>query len=335
MLRNIENLYGCPVAALDGEIGTVDQAYFDDEAWGVRYLVVNTGSWVGKRQVLISPHSIEHPDSGSGTLQVNLTRQQVRDSPDVDTDRPVSRQHEIRYLDYYGYPRYWNGAYLWGMGDDPTFGSRASAAPIALEARARRDREEDSPPTDFHLRSTKAVTGYHIVAADGSIGHVSGFMLDDVAWVIRYLTVDTRNWWPGGREVLVATQWINAVDWIGSTVSTRLTREAIKNSPLYDASVPLGRSHEAALHEHYGKDGYWSSDDSDMQVAQRVGSREFTATLKLDATVVLKEGSKEVTRFTLNSAIPALAENHDGPAILESTIARLMCALILGYARVT
>lgn len=102
--------------------------------------------------------------------------------------------------------------------------------PPSHQGRARRDREEGNLPADAYLRSTKAVKDDHIEAVDGSIGHVSGFIFNEVAWVMRYLTVDTRNWWQVGREVLMATQWIDFVDWVGSTVSTRLTREAIKNS---------------------------------------------------------------------------------------------------------
>ena len=119
MLRTIESLYGRTVAARDGEIGTVDQIYFDDEAWGVRYLVVETGSWINKRKVLISPYSFKHADPGSSTVEVDLTQQQVKDSPNIDTDKPVSRQHETEYLGYYGYPTYWGGAYLWGVGAYP------------------------------------------------------------------------------------------------------------------------------------------------------------------------------------------------------------------------
>lgn len=334
MLRSIESLYGWSVATRDGDIGTVDQAYFDDEAWGVRYLVVSTGSWVEKRQVLISPHSIKRLDSGSGAVHVDLTRQQVRDSPDIDTDKPVSRQHETRYIDYYGYPRYWGGAYLWGVGAYPAFASMAAAQTTASKAGVRSDRKEDNPSADIHLRSTKEVKGYHIEASDGSIGHVSGFIFDDVAWAVRYLTIDTRNWWPGGKEVLVATKWIDLVDWGGSTVHTTLSRDAIKNSPEYDASVPLSRSYEAILHKYYGKGGYWSENGGDMEVFEKVGTRQFSAILKLDASVILKEGTRELTSVTLNSALPALAEQNDGPAILESTVAELLRALIREYARV-
>ncbi|KAE8755466.1 PRC-barrel domain containing protein [Paraburkholderia madseniana] len=257
MLRSIKSLHGCTVAARDGDIGSVDDVYFDDEAWGVRYLVVDTGNWMRERQVLISPYSAKHMDRESGTVHVHLARQQVRDSPNIDTHKPVSRQHETEYLLYYGYPTYWGGLNLWGMGSSPAFDIKDVPPDPASEALPRPDPDPHQAPVDVHLHSTNAVEGYHIEVADGSIGHVSGFIFDDVAWAIRYLTVDTRNWWPGGKEVLVATRWIDLIDWVGSTVSTRLSRDAIRSSPEYDDSVPLTRDYEKRLHEFHGRDGYW------------------------------------------------------------------------------
>jgi len=331
MLRAIASLYGCTVAARDGDIGTVDQVYFDDEAWGIRYLVVDTGSWIDKRQVLISPYSVNRVDPGSGAVHSNLTRRQIRGSPNIDTDKPISRQHETQHVDYYNHPRYWEGGYLWGEGAYPMFASMAATQCVVSEE-ARRD--ADTPPANVHLRSTKAVKGYHIEAADGMIGHVCGFIFDDVAWAIRYLMVDTRNGWPGGREVLLATRWLDLAEWKGPIISTTLTRDAIKNAPEYDGSLPLSRQYEEALHEHYGKGGYWSEDGAGLEVFEKIGTREFSATLKPDASVIIKEGTREFAVVTLTSGIPALAEHNDGPAILESTIAELLRALIQEYARV-
>jgi sporulation protein YlmC with PRC-barrel domain len=263
MLRSIESLYGNPVIARDGEIGSVDEVYFDDEAWGVRYLIVETGHWFDRDRVLISPYSFEPTGPDAGTIKVNLTRQQVKDSPGIDTHRPVSRQHEIDYLGYYGYPVYWGGAYVWGMGANPAFGSMSAAPGVEIDARMRRlEQEEDARTEDTHLRSTGAIKGYGIEAADGGIGHVYGFVFDDAAWVIRYLIVDTRNWWPGGKEVLIATCWLNHIDWIGSTVSTPLTRDEIRSSPLFNGTFPIDRSFEERLHKHYGQHEYWLPEES-------------------------------------------------------------------------
>lgn len=274
MLRTLESLYGYGVAARDGEIGTIDQVYFDDEAWGVRYFVVETGGWMNKRKVLISPYSFKHPETGSSVIEVDLTQQQIKDGPDIDTDKPVSRQHETEYLGYYGYPAYWGGAYLWGVGAYPGYGSMVSSIGMESAVRIRHEQETDTTSADVHLRSSKAVKGYHIEAADGHMGHVRGFIFDDEAWAIRYLIVDTRNWWPGGKEVLLATRWIELIDWVGSTVSTRLTCDAIKSSPSYDGVSPLARNYEASLYKHYGKDDYWSTTERIRSHADVEGSED-------------------------------------------------------------
>jgi len=114
MLRNITELRGYAILATDGHIGTVDDFYFDDEDWAIRYLVVDTGGWLSGRKVLISPLSLGHPDFVGRLLPVSLTKSQVEHSPDIDTRKPVSRQHEAELFEYYGYPYYWGGAGLWG-----------------------------------------------------------------------------------------------------------------------------------------------------------------------------------------------------------------------------
>ena len=118
-------------------------------------------------------------------------------------------------------------------------------------------READVNLQDVHLRSTGKVTGYHVQASDESIGHVEGFIFDDESWAIRYLVVDTRNWWPGGKRVLVATHWIDRIDWTERKVHTTLTRNAVKTSPEYEASATIDRKYETRLHDAYGREGYW------------------------------------------------------------------------------
>ena len=175
MLTNATHLKGLVIRATDGEIGTVDQLYFDDETWAIRYLTVETGGWLGGREVLISPVSVIATDWQAKRLDVELTMKQVENSPNIDTRRPVSRQDEAAYLGYYGYPYYW-GFYPMGLADP--------VANFDNEVLAEKIRRES---TDSHLRSTEAVTGYSIDAADGEIGHVEGFIVDDESWAIRYM----------------------------------------------------------------------------------------------------------------------------------------------------
>ena len=257
MLRSEKKLEGFAIGATDGAIGKVKDFYFDDEAWVIRYLVVDTSRWLGGRDVLISPYSLGTPDWEGKTLPVTITTDQVRNSPGVDSDQPVSRQYERIYLGYYDYPYYWGGTGLWGAGNYP------GVVPLGRDVdpfgsyqgylRAPSDRDAGNDP---HLRSCETVRGYHIVAADGGIGHIDGFLVDDTTWSIRYLVVNTSNWWVG-HKVLLSPEWIEKVSWQDSTVTTNLDREAIRKAPVYDDSVPAGRDYEGALYLHYSRAGYW------------------------------------------------------------------------------
>jgi hypothetical protein len=250
MLTN-KRLNDFAIRAVDGKLGTVEDIYFDDETWAIRYLIVDTGGWLGGRRVLISPMSVVRTDWQATQLDVALTKKQVENSPDIDTHQPVSRQHEAAYLGYYGYPYYWGGPYLWGPAFYPA--GLAVPAPASAEAMTERTRRE-SP--DSHLRSTEAVTGYDIEAADGEIGHADGFAVDDEAWAIRYVEVATRSWLPG-KKVLVSPAWIERVSWADSKVYVGLSREAIKDAPEYIESRPITREYENQLHSHYGRPPYW------------------------------------------------------------------------------
>src|SRR6185437_1642252 len=265
MLRTMKDLEGYAIRATDGDIGYVKDVYFDDGRWVVRYLIVETGSWLSSRQVLISPFAIGDPDWAGKVLPVLITKEQVKTSPGIDTDKPVSRQYEMQYLGFYGYPYYWGGAGFWGnvlspsmMLTNGSYGGRDAEENRAQPNRARAGLEagqdEDSNP---HLRSCKVVMGYHIEASDGDIGHVENLLIDEETWAIRYLIVNTSNWWLG-HQVLIAPQWIGEVRWPDNTVVIHMTRQAVKDAPPYDPAVPLSRHWEAGLHRHYGHAGYWA-----------------------------------------------------------------------------
>lgn len=265
MFHDTNQIKNFAIEATDGEIGHVKDFYFDDDAWAIRYLVVNAGSWLTSREVLISPISIREPDWSARTLAVSITKDQVRNSPSIDTDQPVSRQNEEQYLGYYGYGNYWGDAGLWGGGMfpyamDPGYagyagyganrGERERELAADLQAESARHRNDDP-----HLRSCNAVAGYHLSATDGEIGHVAGYLVDEHTWAIRYLIVDTSNWWMG-HKVLVAPGWITGVHWSGKTVAVDLSREAVKAAPVYDPTAEWSHQMDLDLHRHYGPVGY-------------------------------------------------------------------------------
>ena len=231
MIRSVKDLQRCRVTATDGEIGQVDDAYFDDERWVIRYLVVDATKLEEPRTVLIAPASIRRMDWSERTIALSVSCDRVRNSPDIDTRQPVSRQHETKYLQYYGYPYYWAGAGMWG-------GLPAQQPVTPPPAHTAR------PTGDSHLRSMREVIGYGIQATDGELGHLDNFLVDDQNWAIRYAVVDTSNWW-FGRKVLVAPEWIAAVEWPDRKVLVKMPRHWVKSAPPLDPAV-----HLVSLEEH-------------------------------------------------------------------------------------
>jgi len=248
----VKALLGYTLAATDGAIGEVEDCYFDDVHWTVRYLVVDTGGWLSGRRVLITPMAVRSVDQGGERVIVDLTREQVEHSPDIDTHRPVSRQHELSLLQHYGFPTYWYGPYAWGPAMLPAFPAPVPEGVMdEVLARSEQDNLEDA-----HLHSTNDTLGHEIQARDGAIGHVDDFLLDERSWTIRWLVVDTRNWLPG-KHVLVAPEWVESVEWTERAVRVGLTRDQIRSAPPYDRSRPIDRDYEHRLFAHYGRPKYW------------------------------------------------------------------------------
>jgi sporulation protein YlmC with PRC-barrel domain len=243
MLHRISRIVGSRVVALDGEVGKVHDAYIDDAHWVVRYLVVATGGWLSGRKVLVSPQAVELIDHALHAVSVSLTRDRVRESPNIDTDKPVSRQHESEFNSYYGYSTYWAGTMQWGNGPLPPVSFPAASDLIELEERRR---TEATTQTDSHLRSTNEIIGYSISAIDDRVGHVEDFLVDDETWAIRYLTVDTGVWL-FGRRVLVGRDCVEEVDWASECVKVGRTREQIKQGLEFDMNNPPPGDYEAAL----------------------------------------------------------------------------------------
>jgi hypothetical protein len=239
MLRSTNEMIGYRIDGTDDILGEVHDFYFDDRAWRFRYLVVDTGMWLPGRLVLIAPQAIGRPDWMARLLHVELTKQQVEDAPTAQRDLPVSRQHELDLARYYGWTPYWNVPL-------------GTGSPL-LSAEQESVEEAEGDP---HLRSVREVLGYHILASDGEIGHVEDLIVETGTWVLRYVVVDTRNWLPG-RKVLIVPDWTHEVDWKRKLFKVALTRDTIKNCPEYDSNAPVNREYEVRLYDYYGRPKYW------------------------------------------------------------------------------
>lgn len=195
--------------------------------------------------------SVNKEDENIG---VNLTKKQIEDSPSLNSDKPVSKQFEEDLHGYYGWPTYWSGSNMWG--DYPY---------IIHDSKEWKASNENKKKWDRHLRSTNFITGHNIQASDGELGHIDDFIIDDQTWTIRYLIIDTANWW-AGKKVLVSPQWIDRISWEESSVFVNLSQESIMKSPEYSEENLLTRDYETQLHRHYNRNIYWKEEPAERQI---------------------------------------------------------------------
>lgn len=252
MIRSTENLKNLELRARDGVLGKVKDLYFDDDHWTIRYLIVETGSWLSSRKVLIATSVLDAPDWDAGMLPVNLTQDQVRNSPSIDTERAVTREDEVGLQAHYGWPAYWTGGDFVGAAvasplpvvEAPIVPPTPATAQAVL---ARTPAVRTAPNGDPRLRRGGAVCGYRLEGTDGNAGHIETFLFEDLTWTIRYLVIDPRNWLPGAK-VIVSPDWVSSVSWSQARVYIDLTREAIKAAPAYDPEAPWDEEHARKLH---------------------------------------------------------------------------------------
>jgi uncharacterized protein YrrD len=241
---------GYVVLASDGHLGTVSDLLFDDSSWTVRWLVVETGNWLVNRGVLIPVSALGQPDMQARTFRVNLTVAQIKDSPDVDTHRPVSRQFESSAYDYYGFSPYW-GTDLYMEGFAYWGGMVPMAATPEVESREVQIDQLQRQNEDAHLRSVAEISGYHIHAVDGEIGHLAEVLIDDSDWTLRYLVVNTSNWWRG-KEVLISPRSTESIRWTEHLIYIAVDRDRVRSSPEYDPSHPIDPAFDTEMASHYG-----------------------------------------------------------------------------------
>jgi len=231
MERNINSLIGYSLAATNGIIGEIEEFYFDDETWTIRYLIVKTGSWLSGREVLISPAALKNRNWANNSIPVNLTEKQIENSPEIDTNKPVSRQQEVELYGHYQWENYWGSGFYGGgsMGVSMPFPS------IDRKVLIEPDKDYKNPDDDIHLRSTERITGYHIHASDGEIGHVKDFIIDDQTLQLLFFVVDTHNW-IGGKKMLIPINQIKKIDWSTFEVFLNITIAEVEHSRLFEES---------------------------------------------------------------------------------------------------
>lgn len=206
-----KQIYRMSLEGTDGRVGTLYDLLFDEQSWKVRHLVVSTDRWFRGRQIVLDPEVIERADWRERHLQVRMTREQSRQSPNASTALPVARRRMLE----------------------------EAAQAIVAEAYWSKMRLVLSDfAGDPHLHSTKTLTSLHIHCTDGLLGHIADFVIDDETWRVADLVVDTRNWWLGKR-VLIEPTLVNSIDWDRREIRITLPGEQIEHRPAYTGKLRL------------------------------------------------------------------------------------------------
>jgi hypothetical protein len=240
-LKSTKEILGNTLAALDGDIGHIRDFYFDDNIWVIRYAIADTGPWLTGRLVLLSPHAFGRLDLNKKTLHINLRKMQIQDSPSIESHKPVSRQFEVEYYRYYGWPAYWAGDAMWGMGAFPVL-----VPPLTEEVDTQRIYYHRD---DKHLHSAVEVIGYPIETVNGKIGHVTGFLVDDRSWAIRELVVEAGHWY-SGKEIRIPIEKVDRISFKESKVIVSLTKADIEKTAEHGIVAPMGQANRAERDLH-------------------------------------------------------------------------------------
>jgi hypothetical protein len=245
MLRQIRELGTYRLHATDGDIGHLEQFYFDDRDWKIKYFVVDIGTWLHGKKVLMLPSAITGVDAPTRTIITAFTKQQVQESDDIGKHKPEGLEQPHDYFLYLGWPHYVANAL-----SDSEHGPVPGGAPDPVKGKI--SEHSIRAAYDEHLRSSKVVSRYHVMAVDGEIGQIEDGTVDDQTWTIQYLVSTVRTWW-SAKRVLLPTEWIRLVSATESNVYVYLTRNSIATAPAFDPEKPLTLGLENDLHRHYRK----------------------------------------------------------------------------------
>lgn len=221
MLWNASAINGYAIKASDGVIGTVADLKFQGADWTINWLEIETGGWLFGRRILIPTVALGQPDPEARQFHVNLTMRQIEEGPHPDTGERLSAVLEARLLEHYGLPPGVGGG---GAGPE-----------------GNRD----------HLNSIAAVTGNPVEATDGNIGHAADFLIDTSTWQVRYLTIDTSDWWEAG-SVVISPGSITSIDWAEGGIHLGVTRQKVRDSPPYVAAETVDGAYDETFQTYYG-----------------------------------------------------------------------------------
>ncbi|NGP46129.1 PRC-barrel domain containing protein [Bacillaceae bacterium SIJ1] len=278
MLYKGKELESYKLGATDGDIGKIEDFYFDESQFVVRYIVADTRTWFFGGEVLLSPEAFQKVDPSDRIVHVNLTKDQIKDSPKPNQEQPINRQFEKDLSDFHGWRYYWLSAGGAGAGyNTPGTGAPGPVVPVAPvpeEAGSHSQRNLDETVDETHegyeekeleehlqhensqLQSMDDLKGYEVHVKEGYVGKIDDMILEDGTWKIRYLVVDVGIG-IDTKLVLISPDWVKEISWIDQTITAPLEHDLVEHAPVFEEDQPLTREYEEKLYDYYNQQRYW------------------------------------------------------------------------------
>jgi sporulation protein YlmC with PRC-barrel domain len=243
MKHSLKKLVGYSIETNDGKEGKIKDFLFDEDNWTIRYLEADFGSFFKDKRVILPIDAIIHPNWENNQIMLNISKEQIEFSPTPEDVPTITREYEQRLYEYYGYPMYWGTGYVPPMPSGAYYPARPLNVP--------RNRQLSEDAMDSSLRSFKDIEGYNIRAVDDTLGHVEDLIVDEADWQLVYLIVDTSNWLPWSKKVMLAIDWMEEISYVDREVRVNLDTDTIKDAPDYKSDKPIEMSYEHELSEYY------------------------------------------------------------------------------------
>ncbi len=247
MKHRLKDITGLTIETTDGTKGKIKDFLFDEDKWIVRYIEADFGGFFKDKRILLPINVFIDHLWDSKHISINIAKEDIDKSPSPEDKPTVSREYEKELMKHYGYASYWSPGYI-----PPTHtGLYYPARPMNVPTKEISEEKISEEKLDTKLRSFNEVKGYHILATDGHLGHLEDMIVDDADWQMIYVIIDTSNWLPWSKKVILLINWLDEISFETHEVSINVHTDVIKDAPEFNTDKSVEESFEKALLDYY------------------------------------------------------------------------------------
>lgn len=223
--------------------GNIKDFLFDEKQWAIRYIDADFGKLFSPYKVLIPKVFFNKPERESKVFPTSLSKQEIEKCPKLEDHLPVSRKYEEELNKHFDIKPYWMVAAYMG-----TAGAYYPPRPISVPTKSVSEKDIETI-----LRSFDEVNGYDVEATDGKIGHIEDLIIDYEDWQIVYAVIDTVNWLPWSKKVIIPINRLAEISYTNNIVKVKMKKDSIKNAPEYNPDEMLVEEFEKGIFDFYSQ----------------------------------------------------------------------------------